>query len=134
MQEARRPVAGAIVDAERRFMGGSLLGRWNTRVRAAGALQAMSVNTEDLYRLLRNGHVQAQGIVDTVAEPLLVLDASLCVQSASRSFFEAFEVDRYETIGKYIYDLGNGQWDIPALRLLLMDVIPNASAVVDYRV
>jgi hypothetical protein len=74
------------------------------------------MNTEDLYRLLRTGHVQAQGIVDTIADPLLVLDGSLCVQSASRSFFETFKVDRYETIGKHIYELGDGQWNIPALR------------------
>lgn len=92
------------------------------------------MNTEDLYRLLRTGHVQAQGIVDTVTDPLLVLDGSLCVQAASRSFFETFKVDRYETIGKHIYELGNGQWDIPALRSLLMDVLPKAAAVVDYKV
>jgi hypothetical protein len=51
------------------------------------------MNTEDLYRILRTSHVQAQGIVDTVADPLLVLDESLCVQSASRSFFDTFKVD-----------------------------------------
>lgn len=50
------------------------------------------MNVEDLYRLLRTGHVQAQGIVDTIADPLLVLDQSLCVQNASRSFFETFQV------------------------------------------
>lgn len=58
-----------------------------------------------------------------------MLDASLCIQSASRSFFETFKVDRFETIGKYIYDLGDGQWDIPALRVLLMEVIPKSAAV-----
>jgi hypothetical protein len=46
--------------------------------------------------------MHAQGIVDTIAEPLLVLDESLCVQNASRSFFETFKVDRYETIGRPI--------------------------------
>ncbi|MBB6357285.1 hypothetical protein ACFFTN_06745 [Aminobacter aganoensis] len=45
------------------------------------------MNMDDLYRLLRASHAQAQGIVDTVAEPLFVLDASLCIQRASRSFF-----------------------------------------------
>jgi two-component sensor histidine kinase len=92
------------------------------------------MNTEDLYRLLRIGHVQAQGIVDTVADPLLVLDESLCIQNASRSFFQTFKVDRDETIGQRIYDLGNGQWNIPELRRLLTDVIPKASAVIDYEV
>lgn len=92
------------------------------------------VNMEDLYRILRASHVQAQGIVDTVTDPLLVLDESLRVQNASRSFFETFKVDRYETIGKPLYELGNGQWDIPALRQLLVDVIPKATAVIDYEV
>ena len=92
------------------------------------------MNMEDLYRLLRTGHVQAQGIVDTVADPLLVLDESLCVQNASRSFFETFKVNRYETIGKPIYELGNGQWDIPELRRLLLEVIPKTTAIIDYEV
>jgi two-component sensor histidine kinase len=92
------------------------------------------MNMEDLYRLLRTSHVQAQGIVDTVADPMLVLDQSLCVQSASRSFFETFKVDRYETIGKPVYELGDGQWDIPGLRRLLGEVIPKATAVIDYEV
>ncbi|MCZ4092515.1 HWE histidine kinase domain-containing protein [Sinorhizobium psoraleae] len=89
---------------------------------------------EDLYRLLRNGHVQAQGIVDTVPDPLLVLDQNLCVQSASRAFFTTFKVSRAETIGQHIYELGNGQWDIPELRRLLEEVIPKSTAVVDYEV
>ncbi|WIW90239.1 hypothetical protein K3M67_19510 (plasmid) [Sphingobium sp. V4] len=80
------------------------------------------MNTDDLYRLLRTSHAQAQGIVDTVAEPLLVLDASLCVQAASRSFLEAFGVNSYETIGQPVYELGNRQWDIPELRRLLEEV------------
>lgn len=92
------------------------------------------MNMEDLYRLLRAGHVQAQGIVDTVADPMLLLDESLIVQNASRAFFEVFKVDRYETIGRHIHELGNGQWDIPDLRFLLLEVIPKSKAVIDYRV
>jgi two-component sensor histidine kinase len=92
------------------------------------------MNVEDLYRLLRTSHVEAQGIVDTVAVPMLVLDESLCIRSANRAFFQTFKVDRDNTIGKHIYELGNGQWDIPELRVLLMDVIPKSSAVIDYRV
>src|SRR3546814_8962714 len=60
----------------------------------------LMMNMEDIYRLLRTGHVQAQGIVDTVADPLLVLDERLCVQSASRSFFEAFKVEREDRKSK----------------------------------
>lgn len=89
---------------------------------------------DDLYRLLRTSHAQAQGIVDTVADPLLVLDQQLCVISASRAFFETFRVDRFETVGRRLYELGNGQWNIPALRLLLEDVIPKSAAVINYEV
>lgn len=92
------------------------------------------MNVEDLYRLLRTDHVQAQGVVDTVADPLLVLDEGLRIQSASRAFYETFKVDRYETIGQPLYELGNGQWDIPELRRLLVEVIPKASAVINYEV
>lgn len=92
------------------------------------------MNMEDLYRLLRTSHVQAQGIVDTVADPMLLLDENLCVQNASRAFFEVFKVDRDETIGKPIYELGDGQWNIAELRTLLMQVIPKSTALIDYRV
>ena len=78
------------------------------------------MNLEDLYRLLRVAHVQAQNIVDTVVhEPLLLLDEKLCVVVARRSFFEVFGVDRNATLGRHLYELGDGQWDIPDLRHLL---------------
>ncbi len=92
------------------------------------------MNLEDLYRLMRIAHVQAQSIVDTVREPLLVLDEKLCVVAASRSFFEAFCVDRDATLGRHLYELGDGQWDIPDLRHLLEAVIPRSTAVEGYEV
>jgi two-component sensor histidine kinase len=92
------------------------------------------MNLEDIYRLLRSEHVQAQGIVDTVQSPLLVLDQDCCILNASRSFFEAFKVNRDETIGQSLFKLGNGQWDIPELRLLLKDVVPKSVAVEGYEV
>ena len=61
----------------------------------------------------------AQNIVDTVREPLLILDATLRVQSANRAFYQTFHVSPSETEGRLIYELGNGQWDIPDLRILL---------------
>ena len=92
------------------------------------------MNLEDIYRLLRSEHVQAQGIVDTVQSPLLVLDQDCCILNASRSFFEAFKVNRDETIGQSLFKLGNGQWDIPELRLLLKDVVPKSVVVEGYEV
>ena len=92
------------------------------------------MNLEDFYRVIRNGHVRAQGIVDTVTDPLLVLDSGLCVETANRAFHETFKVSQDETIGKHLYELGNGQWDIPELRHLLEDVISKSTAVIDYEV
>src|SRR5438270_409496 len=69
----------------------------------------------------------AQNIVDTVREPLLMLDTTLRVHSANRAFYQTFQVSSEETEGHLIYELGNGQWDIPALRTLLEDIIPAQS-------
>src|SRR4051812_19158960 len=66
----------------------------------------------------------SESIVDTVREPLLVLDATLHVRTASQSFYRTFGVVPEETIGKFVYDLGDGQWNIPALRRLLEEVLP----------
>jgi signal transduction histidine kinase/CheY-like chemotaxis protein len=74
----------------------------------------------------------AQDIVDTVREPLLMLDTNLRVQSANRAFYETFHVSPEETENQLIYQLGNGQWDIPDLRTLLEDVIPTSSVFNDF--
>jgi|SRR5579872_1080828 len=68
-----------------------------------------------------------QAIVDTVREPLLVLDEELRVVIASRSFYTAFKVNREETEGRLLFELGSGQWNIPGLRKLLEDIIPRHS-------
>jgi two-component sensor histidine kinase len=76
----------------------------------------------------------AQSIVDTVREPVIVLDKGLRVIAASRSFYSAFEVSPEETQGKLLYALGDGQWDIPKLRLLLEKIIPEHGVMTDYEV
>ena len=76
----------------------------------------------------------AQNIVDTVREPLLILDADLRVRSANRAFYQTFQVSAEETENSLIYELGNGQWDIPALRTLLEDIIPQKSVFNDYEI
>jgi two-component system CheB/CheR fusion protein len=73
---------------------------------------------------LRGARELAESIVDTVREPLVVLDGGLRVVSASRSFYQRFHVAPEETVGRLLYELGNGQWDIPALRELLETVLP----------
>ncbi|MDD5237410.1 MAG: diguanylate cyclase [Candidatus Omnitrophica bacterium] len=79
-------------------------------------------------RLTHDARNYAESIVDTVREPLLVLDVDLRVISASRSFYQIFKVKREETERQYIYDLGNRQWDIPQLRELLEDILPQATS------
>ncbi|HEY1929734.1 MAG TPA: PAS domain-containing protein, partial [Caulobacteraceae bacterium] len=74
----------------------------------------------------------AQDIVDTVREPLLILDATLRVRSANRAFYQTFHVTPAETEGRLIYELGNGQWDIPDLRTLLEDIVPKSSVFDDF--
>lgn len=76
----------------------------------------------------------ADSIVDTVREPLLVLSADLRVRKANRSFYRTFKVTPEETVGKLIYDLGNQQWDIPWLRKLLEEVLPKDTAFDDFEV
>ena len=74
----------------------------------------------------------AQNIVDTVREPLLILDTTLRVRSANRAFYQTFHVSSEETENRLIYELGNGQWDIPDLRTLLEDVVPKSSVFNDF--
>jgi PAS domain S-box-containing protein/putative nucleotidyltransferase with HDIG domain len=76
----------------------------------------------------------AESIVGTIREPLLVLDADLKIISANRNFYRTFEVTSAETIGTFIYDLGNKQWDIPKLRELLEEVLPEKEAFDDFEV
>ncbi|HEX4169249.1 MAG TPA: chemotaxis protein CheB [Bryobacteraceae bacterium] len=61
----------------------------------------------------------AQGLIETVREPLIVLDADLRIQDATPAFYETFLVSREETQGRFLYDLGNGQWNHPRLRELI---------------
>ncbi|MBC8140152.1 MAG: SpoIIE family protein phosphatase [Armatimonadetes bacterium] len=76
----------------------------------------------------------ARSIVATVREPLLVLDGTLHVTFANRSFYTSFGVAPEETDGRLLYELGNGQWDIPALRHLLEEIIPQNNAISDFSV
>jgi len=72
--------------------------------------------------------------VETIREPLLVLDSDLRVLSANRSFYESFKVTPNETVGNLIYNLGNRQWDIPMLRMLLEDILPKNNKFDNYEV
>ncbi|HEX4205819.1 MAG TPA: chemotaxis protein CheB [Ktedonobacteraceae bacterium] len=83
---------------------------------------------------LHSAAVYAEAIVETVQDPLLVLDDSLRVRSANKAFYQVFEVDAAHTVNHFLYDLGNGQWNIPALRTLLEEVPPTNRVIDDYQV
>jgi nitrogen-specific signal transduction histidine kinase len=68
----------------------------------------------------------------TVREPLLILDTTLRVRSANRAFYQTFHVSSEETENRLIYELGDGQWDIPDLRTLFEDVVPKSSVFNDF--
>jgi chemotaxis methyl-accepting protein methylase len=76
----------------------------------------------------------AESIVDTVREPLLVLTSDLKVRSANDSFYRDFQVTPEETENRLVYELGNRQWDIPALRRLLEEVLPTDKQFSDFGV
>jgi two-component system CheB/CheR fusion protein len=76
----------------------------------------------------------AEAIVETVRKPLVVLDEDLRVKTANRAFYLTFRVTREETENAVLFSLGNGQWDIPALRALLEEVLPRDSQFQDFEV
>ncbi|MFA7165716.1 MAG: PAS domain S-box protein [Desulfoplanes sp.] len=82
----------------------------------------------------KNSLEYAESILKTMREPLVVLDQDLRVVSANRSFFNVFKVTHEETMGQLIYDLGNNQWDIPKLRELLENILPQQTTLNDYKV
>lgn len=76
----------------------------------------------------------AQAIVNTIPEPFLVLDEQLRVLVASKSFYATFKVDPAQTSEHLLYSLGDGQWDIPALRMLLETIIPEKTSMDGFEV
>jgi PAS domain-containing protein len=94
----------------------------------------ISTGILDSVGKIHDARAFAEMIVDTVREGLLVLDYDLRVKAANSSFYQTFEVKPEETIGRLVYDLGNGQWDIPDLRALLEEILPREQTIVDYEI
>jgi two-component system, chemotaxis family, CheB/CheR fusion protein len=83
---------------------------------------------------LRRAKIYAENIVETLHMPLLVLDPDLSVRSANDAFYEHFQASREQTEGRLVYDLGNGQWSIPALKALLEDILPDNNSFNDFEI
>jgi nitrogen-specific signal transduction histidine kinase len=88
----------------------------------AGAAAAASVDFFD--GLWEESWTYIKTVVDIVREPVLILDKDLHVMVANESFYRTFQVEARDTEKKLVYDLGDGQWNIPALRKLLDDILP----------
>ncbi len=93
-----------------------------------------TTNFRDQFTDVADACALAHSIVDTVREPVLVLDKGLRVIAASRSFYSRFQVRPEDTQGRLLYTLGDGQWDIPKLRILLEHIIPEHGVMEDYEV
>jgi PAS domain-containing protein len=84
-------------------------------------------NTALAEKIWNESWTYIKTVVDTVREPFLVLDKDLRVLFANESFYRTFQVEVSDTEKKLVYQLGNGQWDIPALRKLLEEILPKNS-------
>jgi hypothetical protein len=71
---------------------------------------------------------------DTIREPFLILDSALRVVAANDSFYQTFQVNKEQTENQLIYDLGDGQWNIPELRQLLENILPGKKVIHDFEV
>ena len=77
---------------------------------------------------------RALSVMETIKEPLLVLDENLIVEVANRAFYEAFQMSAEETIGQHVLDLGDGQWKIPALRALIGQILDQDDVLEGYEI
>ncbi|MEP6778381.1 MAG: PAS domain S-box protein, partial [Gemmatimonadaceae bacterium] len=108
----------------------------NDRQEVAGVVLVFRDITERYHheQVLADSASYAANIIATLREPFLVLDKELCVHTANKSFYDTFEVKPGDTEHKFIYDLGNGQWNIPELRALLHEVVTDKRPVHDFHV
>ena len=134
------PVLAEVIDtvSHREFDVRDLHGHWySLRVRpyltVEGAVDGAIVMMVDVDALKRASEY-IESIVRTVREPLLVLDADLRVRTASRAYYERFEVSIDETENRFVYELGRGEWDIPELRKLLNGILSADNEFDDFEV
>ncbi|WP_316740755.1 ATP-binding protein [Pedobacter antarcticus] len=105
------------------------------------AEQALQLNYDETdrkvierTRMLKENEEYLSSIVETIRESLLVMDKDYHILSANSHFLNTFKVSISETRGKMLYELGNGQWDIPELRKMMLEILPTNNPVLDYEV
>lgn len=82
------------------------------------------ISVDFFERLWEKSWTYIKTVVDVVREPVLILDEKFCVLAANEPFYRMFQVEQKDTENRLVYELGNGQWDIPALRKLLENILP----------
>ncbi len=95
------------------------------------------VNINDVklkQNLIEDAKRYSEGVIQTVRDPLVVLDKDLRIERANQAFYDTFKVTEQETIGHTFYEIGNQQWDIPRLKTLLEDVLPSKSEIRNFEV
>ena len=107
-----------------------IIGEWVYTAR----MPQQSPRDEVQMSSISDGRALAQAMVDTVREALIVLDANLRVVAASRSFYATFRTTPEATRGRLVYELGEGEWNNPALRDLLERIIPEHGVMDDFEV
>ena len=104
------------------------------RLRVQSLLRIRRLAAEKAAGAFRHSFEYVNNILQTIRQPLLVLDSALRVLSANRFFYETFATTAEATRGLLVYELGNGQWDIPQLRNLLTDILPQRSSIENFEV
>src|SRR3984893_8553122 len=94
----------------------------------------VEANLDNRTQELQHALAYAESIIATLREPFVVLDKSLRVRTANAAFYWDFHASKAETEGRFVYELGNGQWNIPQLRTLLPQVLSNSHPVEDFEV
>ncbi len=128
---------GGVDYVTKPFQWEELYARMETHLKLRSLQRRLSRQNEELERSvseIQHAREYAENIVETVREPLLVLSSDLKILTANFSFYDTFKVMPEETIGNFIYDLGDGQWDIPRLRVLIEEILPQSSSFNDYEV
>ncbi len=134
--DSLQPWEGEVKDLEGRWHELSILPYRTLDNKIDGvALALLDIDAiKSASEQLRRSSEFFRGVMDTVRQPLLVLDARLWILAANVPFQDAFQVSSGKTVGQFIYDLGNGQWDIPQLRTVLDQVLSQKRDVMNYEV
>jgi len=98
------------------------------------ALEAAQTAQAQRTQVLVEAQELAEKVIETIRDPLLILHPDLRVQTANPAFYRLFQVHPTDTLGRHLYDLGNGQWAIPELRTLLEDILPQHTVFNDFEV